>query len=802
MTSKKKQAPEPEGYGPVGQLASIEDSGERAMIQETAELMNAKVGLRRGRPGRQDPEDVFNGLEVDGYIRVSSEDQSDGFGPVEQREILEETAERLGARLGQVFEDAQSGTSTYGREGFNAMMVKIRAGRTKGVLMPRVDRQGRNEGDFWNTSNEVVSMRIPLFWCEEEILATYEDDEWRTRASREATEAGNYSRRLSGRVARALRSKREEVKGPTAGHPGIGFRWEGGRRSKKWVHDTTWDPKTYPPREGGYPEYGAGGAAGLRLRMLELYASGKYSLSKVARHLSELGYVRPLRKRREYKDGQWVTTIEGGDALRYSTVQSIVKSSANVGTLHYQRTIKKDGRRVPVGDVTIYKDAMPRFISDEMQAKIDRLLAKNQLAHSASNFNESEGAVSPYRDVVKHDVCGEGFWVFTNDNSRGGKYPNRGGRSTGLVHSNRGCGKSGGKFAESELDPGVGHLFKHLHFTPDILARAQKAVEAQSGAPVRVVSSRKKTLAAFEALKDMYGRGDMPKEEYRRKSDLLKKKLSDEEITPLAGPSPEELSQMCEASLIWERNDPVERKIIMNLLFDRVIVGFEPRREGGQRRRVVIREFVPKPHFQAFLAQALLATSQGDCCATRDEVVEHVEQLLRSGKTPKAIALELSVSVGHVYSLVKRHGLSALLPVFNLSAENVELRNKVEAKLREGKTVKDIALELELPSKNVYKLVKRCHLGALLPGHRKATKQTAMAAAQGAAIEESVSLRTGGETVKPGLHLLTTPTVKTTANIAKHSAIWPFPFTVRGAEAAMRSPRRGAGRSRDLALAA
>src|SRR5579872_6547565 len=84
-----------------------------------------------------------------GYIRVSSEKQADGYGPEVQREAVLALAAREGFTIPPdlLLEDHMRGGKPT-RRGYQAALAAIREGRANAVFVFRMDRWGRDGGEW------------------------------------------------------------------------------------------------------------------------------------------------------------------------------------------------------------------------------------------------------------------------------------------------------------------------------------------------------------------------------------------------------------------------------------------------------------------------------------------------------------------------------------------------------------------------------------------------------------------------------------------------------------------------------
>lgn len=101
-----------------------------------------------------------------GYIRVSTEQQLDGFGLDIQRAAIEAEAEAHGLALGPVFADEgiSGGEGLEGREGLGAALTWLEEHEGGTLIVPRLDRLARDLmiqesvlAEIWKTGGKVWS---------------------------------------------------------------------------------------------------------------------------------------------------------------------------------------------------------------------------------------------------------------------------------------------------------------------------------------------------------------------------------------------------------------------------------------------------------------------------------------------------------------------------------------------------------------------------------------------------------------------------------------------------------------------
>ena len=113
------------------------------------------------------------GLEIGGYIRISTRKDSQKSSVENQRKHLEQWAGVHGYRLVRVYTDVRSGEYTYLRNEINLMFNDAKAGKIKGVISKEIARTSRDVMD-------IISIKRTLSDCGAFFIAIKENYDSRT----------------------------------------------------------------------------------------------------------------------------------------------------------------------------------------------------------------------------------------------------------------------------------------------------------------------------------------------------------------------------------------------------------------------------------------------------------------------------------------------------------------------------------------------------------------------------------------------------------------------------------------------
>lgn len=207
----------------------------------------------------------LEGKRTASYVRESTKRQGkdDRFGPELQRHAQREAVERFAMREpARTYTDLVSGTNVLRRSDFRQMVADARARCFDVLLVYDVSRFARNELDAWRYLEELQQARVPVYFCDEDIL-TIIDEDWKDRIGDVINAAAQYSRKLSRNIKRSL--ARKWASGAQGGRAPFGYR----RVDKAFL-----EPDDRAP---------------IRALCFTLYASGAFTFETLAAELNRRG---------------------------------------------------------------------------------------------------------------------------------------------------------------------------------------------------------------------------------------------------------------------------------------------------------------------------------------------------------------------------------------------------------------------------------------------------------------------------------------------------------------------------------
>lgn len=218
--------------------------------------------------GRVTFEDL-RGLRSEGYIRDSTLDQRDGYGPELQRRAIHNFAKSYGLVLGDAwYTDFITGTSTLKRSGFHQALDDAGTDRYDVLLVYNTSRFARNRADAIRYKTQMQNLGKVVVFVSQSIISGNDNDFLNEGISEVLDE--HYSRNLSRWVRDGLRVKASH--GYSLGNPPLGYRHE--PRSEGRGVRMVPNEKTVPAL----------------MALLREYAMGKHSFRTLAQSLNAKGY--------------------------------------------------------------------------------------------------------------------------------------------------------------------------------------------------------------------------------------------------------------------------------------------------------------------------------------------------------------------------------------------------------------------------------------------------------------------------------------------------------------------------------
>lgn len=177
-------------------------------------------------------------MKVIAYIRVSTPDQSDAYGPARQREDITAWAKRNGHRIvDEVIEDISGKIPPFERGIWVELVSRCCQGEAAGIVVADLSRLTRDQVRLELTIEQMASCDAMLFSTSGEEQSLLDDpDHPQRKLIRTILGAVNeYDRSMIIQRVQAGRRIKKAAGGYAGGQPPFGYR--GGDRSKELVRD-------------------------------------------------------------------------------------------------------------------------------------------------------------------------------------------------------------------------------------------------------------------------------------------------------------------------------------------------------------------------------------------------------------------------------------------------------------------------------------------------------------------------------------------------------------------------------------
>jgi DNA invertase Pin-like site-specific DNA recombinase len=228
--------------------------------------------------------DDLRGLRAECYVRDSTLDQSDGYGPEMQRRAVQNFARSYDLSLGEAYyTDFITGTSTLKRSGFQQALTDARIDRFDVLLVYHTSRFARNRADAIRYKAELRKLGITIIFVSQGIISG-NDNHFLNEGINEVIDE-QYSLNISRFVTDGLFEKHRQ--GISNGKPPLGYKSLKEGRGNKELKVTNYEGI------GGNPKLGGMDAL---ITLLKAYSSGQYSYETLSKYLNIQGYRNRLGK--------------------------------------------------------------------------------------------------------------------------------------------------------------------------------------------------------------------------------------------------------------------------------------------------------------------------------------------------------------------------------------------------------------------------------------------------------------------------------------------------------------------------
>lgn len=242
------------------------------------------------------------------YIRESTEEQGKGFSPENQKRAIEEFATKNGFGIYENYTDYISGTSAMKRDNFQKMIGNAMQNKFDVILVFHTSRFARNVEEAKQYKNLLRKKLGINVISVTQSFGNYEDPSSYLNESINEVFDEHYSRQLSFWVRSGLMEKRRQGR-PIGGCPPYGYTrkktgYDEGKQ--RIVYSKNWDIDEDQAR--------------IVRRFFKMYASGDYSMEKIATILSREGHK-----------------TRYGNPFTYSSLKCMLANKTYIGLVHSPR---------------------------------------------------------------------------------------------------------------------------------------------------------------------------------------------------------------------------------------------------------------------------------------------------------------------------------------------------------------------------------------------------------------------------------------------------------------------------------
>ena len=243
-------------------------------------------------PGQLTFEDL-RGLRAEGYVRDSTLDQRDGFGPDIQRCNIGRFSESYGLVLGgRWYTEFVSGLAAGNRKAFQQLLEDAHLDLFDVLLVDHTSRFGRNQAECIQYKEKLQGLGKIVVFVSQGIISGSDRDFLSERINETLDEA--YSRNLS-RYVREGKARKAEA-GHALGHAPLGYRQE-----------------KLPSGRGARVVVDEEGMKAL-LALLRGYSTGDHSYETLAQELNAWGFK--TRRGHPFTQGSIATALDAATIAR------------------------------------------------------------------------------------------------------------------------------------------------------------------------------------------------------------------------------------------------------------------------------------------------------------------------------------------------------------------------------------------------------------------------------------------------------------------------------------------------------
>ncbi len=305
--------------------------------------------------------EALRGLRAESYIRDSTLDQRDGFGPDIQRHNILRFAESYGLVLGEKsYTEFISGRQAKKRRVFQQFIEDAYLDAYDVLLVDHTSRFGRNQEECIRFKSELQELNKVVVFVSQGIISGSDRDFLSERINETLDE--QYSRNLSRYVLAGMAEK--AAQGLANGAPPLGYRSQLGASGR---------------REQKVPDLGAMPAL---LALLRGYAGGDHSYQSLADELNSQGFRTRL-----------------GEPFTLGAVKSVVDNPFYAGKVYFHRG--KPDEEVVEGVHEVPEEVKELWLKCQEVRSQRRVSARPELRRLGRSY--------PFSKVLSCHQCGSPY---------------------------------------------------------------------------------------------------------------------------------------------------------------------------------------------------------------------------------------------------------------------------------------------------------------------------------------------------------------------------------------------------------
>ena len=467
----------------------------------------------------------LKGLRAEGYVRDSTLDQRDGFGPEIQKHNIERFSDSYGLELGnRWYTEFVSGRSAKHRSQFQRLLADARLDSFDVLLVDHTSRFGRNQADCIRHKDELQNLGKVVVFVSQGIISGSDRDFLNERINETLDE--QYSRNLSRYVSAGLVEKASH--GFAVGPPPLGYKSERlpGRKGERKV-----------PTSEAMPAL---------VMLLRDYATGNFSFRDVADRLNAQNF-----------------RTRTGRPFTGASIRDVLDNRFYEGKVVYHQGLPDE----------VMVDGAHEVPSEVKELWILCQEIKFLRRNTAAGHPRGQERHFPFARVLRCQRCGNPYY---GEAVRSGDK-----EDLRLSHERRGPGRHcearpRSRSVQALMDQMATRVMPYLKLDTSWRSRVLDVLRAEE--PIEQDQSQKDRLQrALDNLRKQHKWGDLSDQEYRRERDPLIRQLelADRPQVPTEMPNLERAASLLkDLPTLWQHSGVTheQRESLVREVFQRITI--------------------------------------------------------------------------------------------------------------------------------------------------------------------------------------------------------------------------------------